>query len=280
MHQRRIAFIGAGNMAGALIRGLLRSSRCAAADIRACEPDDARREAVCSEFGIGVVRDSSELLDWAEVIVLAVKPQVLPGVLVGMEAERLAAKLWVSVAAGVPCDVIESLLPESTAVVRAMPNTPALVQAGATAIAKGTHATDEDLAWARELFLAVGRVVAVEERLLDVVTGLSGSGPAYVLLVIEALADGAVKMGLPKPQALELAASTVLGAAALLLETGEHPGKLKDQVTSPGGTTIAGLAALERAGVRAGLMDAVESATRRATELGALGQRPGGRDRS
>ena len=181
-----------------------------------------------------------------------------------------ADQLVISVAAGVPIEALEGRLPTGARVVRAMPNTPATVQAGATAIAGGAHAREDDVRVARELFEAVGRVVVLDESLLDAVTGLSGSGPAYVMLIIEALADGGVKVGLHRDTALLLAAQTVFGSAQLLLETGEHPGRLKDMVTSPGGTAIAGLHTLESGALRKTLIDAVESATKRAAELGAI----------
>jgi len=168
----------------------------------------------------------------------------------------------------VPIAAIESRLPEGTRVVRSMPNVAALALAGATAISAGTHATESDLLAATALFEAVGRVVTLDEMLMDAVTGLSGSGPAYVMLIIEALADGGVKVGLHRDTALLLAAQTVFGATKLLLDTGEHPGRLKDMVTSPGGTAIAGLHTLESGALRRTLMDAVESATRRSAELG------------
>jgi pyrroline-5-carboxylate reductase len=177
-------------------------------------------------------------------------------------------QLIVSVAAGVPIEAIEGRLPPGSHVVRAMPNMPATVQAGATAVAGGAHASEADLRVARELFEAVGRVVTLDESLLDAVTGLSGSGPAYIMLIIEALADGGVKVGLHRDTALLLAAQTVFGSAKLLLETGEHPGRLKDMVTSPGGTAIAGLHTLESGALRKTLIDAVEVATKRAAELG------------
>ncbi len=178
-------------------------------------------------------------------------------------------QLIVSVAAGVPIEALEGRLPKESRVVRAMPNTPATVQAGATAIAGGAHAQRDDMRIAREVFEAVGKVVELDENLLDAVTGLSGSGPAYVMMIIEALADGGVKVGLHRDTALLLAAQTVFGSAKLLLETGEHPGRLKDMVTSPGGTAIAGLHTLESGALRKTLIDAVEVATKRAAQLGA-----------
>jgi pyrroline-5-carboxylate reductase len=205
----------------------------------------------------------------SDVVVLAVKPQVIDRVLTEVGGDVRADQLVVSVAAGVPLEALEARLPKGSRVVRAMPNTPATVQAGATAVSGGTHASADDLRVARELFEAVGRVVVLDEALLDAVTGLSGSGPAYVMLIIEALADGGVKVGLHRDTALLLAAQTVFGSAKLLLETGEHPGRLKDMVTSPGGTAIAGLHTLESGALRKTLIDAVEVASKRAAELGA-----------
>ena len=176
----------------------------------------------------------------------------------------------ISIAAGVPLSVIEAHLPAGTRIVRAMPNTPALVGAGATALAPGEHADEADLKVARRIFDSIGMTVILDEGQLDAVTGLSGSGPAYVFLIIEALSDAGVKMGLSRYNALALAAQTVLGSAKLLLDTGEHPGRLKDMVTSPGGTAIAGLHTLEAGGLRTTLINAVEVATQRSRELGEI----------
>jgi len=218
--------------------------------------------------GIQTTLDNHELVRNVDVLVLAVKPQALDRVLASIESD-VAGHLVVSVAAGVPLEALEARLPPTTRIVRAMPNTAATVLAGATAIAPGSHATEEDLESTKALFKAVGEVVVLEEAQLDAVTGLSGSGPAYVMVMIEALADGGVKVGLHRDTALLLAAQTVFGSAKLLLETGEHPGRLKDMVTSPGGTAIAGLHTLESGGLRRTLIDAVEAATHRAEELGA-----------
>jgi pyrroline-5-carboxylate reductase len=220
------------------------------------------------KHGVRTTTDNHELVRDVDVVVLSVKPQVIDKVLAAIGQDIRPTQLVVSVAAGVPVAAMESRLPEGTRVVRTMPNTPATVDAGATAIAPGTHATPEDLDVAHELFSAVGRVVTLDESLLDAVTGLSGSGPAYVMLMIEALADGGVKVGLHRDTALLLAAQTVYGSAKLLLETGEHPGRLKDMVTSPGGTAIAGLHTLESGGLRRTLIDAVEAATNRSAALG------------
>jgi pyrroline-5-carboxylate reductase len=267
MKTRAIGFLGAGNMAAALIEGLLHAGvlphRIVASDVKT-----ERLEQLNETQGIRTTRDNRALLRESDVVVLSVKPQVIDRVLTEIGDEVQKDHLVISVAAGVPIDALEARLPVGSRVVRAMPNTPATVQAGATAIAGGAHASEDDLRIARELFEAVGRVVALDESLLDAVTGLSGSGPAYVMLIIEALADGGVKVGLHRDTALLLAAQTVFGSAKLLLDTGEHPGRLKDMVTSPGGTAIAGLHTLESGALRKTLIDAVEVATKRAAELG------------
>jgi pyrroline-5-carboxylate reductase len=204
----------------------------------------------------------------AQIVILSVKPQAMNKLLDEIAGALDDTKLVISIAAGVPIAAIERKVGHGVRIVRTMPNTPALVGAGATALSAGEHATQEDLRQAKALFDAVGRAVIVDEELLDAVTGLSGSGPAYIFLIIEALSDAGVKVGLARQQAQELAAQTVLGSAKLLIDTGEHPGRLKDQVTSPGGTAIAGLHTLEAGGLRTTLMDAVEAATRRSKELG------------
>jgi pyrroline-5-carboxylate reductase len=268
MKTRRIGFLGAGNMAGALIKGLLHGKVVPAERIVASDVKGERLEHLHTSHGIRTTTDNHALLREADVVVLAVKPQVIDKVLTEVGPDVRSDQLVVSVAAGVPIEALEGRLPRGSRVIRAMPNTPATVQAGATAIAGGSHAHEDDLRIARELFEAVGRVVVLDESLLDAVTGLSGSGPAYTMLIIEALADGGVKVGLHRDTALLLAAQTVFGSARLLLETGEHPGRLKDMVTSPGGTAIAGLHTLESGALRKTLIDAVEAATKRAAELG------------
>ncbi len=268
MKTRRLGFLGAGNMSGALIKGLLHAKVLPPERILASDVKADRLEQLHKLHGIRTTTDNHALLRESDVIVLGVKPQAIDKVLTDIGAEVRADQLVVSVAAGVPIDALEARLPAGARVVRAMPNTPATVQAGATAIAGGAHAREDDLRIARELFEAVGRVVVLDEGLLDAVTGLSGSGPAYVMLIIEALADGGVKVGLHRDTALLLAAQTVFGSALLLLETGEHPGRLKDMVTSPGGTAIAGLHTLESGALRKTLIDAVEVASKRSAELG------------
>ncbi|HEX8793882.1 MAG TPA: pyrroline-5-carboxylate reductase [Polyangiaceae bacterium] len=269
MKTRRLGFLGAGNMAAALIKGLLHGEILPPARILASDVKAERLQQLEAAHGIRTTMDNHQLLRESDVVVLAVKPQVIDKVLTEVGRDVRADQLVVSVAAGVPIEALESRLPPGSRVVRSMPNTPATVQAGATAIAAGAHANADDMRIARELFEAVGRVVVLDEALLDAVTGLSGSGPAYVMLIVEALADGGVKVGLHRDTALLLAAQTVYGSAKLLLETGEHPGRLKDMVTSPGGTAIAGLHTLESGALRKTLIDAVEAATKRAAELGA-----------
>ncbi len=266
---RKIGFIGGGNMAGALIRGLLTSHAATAANIRASDTNEERRVELMAKHGIEATDDNAAIAEWADVIVIAVKPQIVDRILAALATGVREGDVVISIAAGVPIEAIEARLPEGTRVIRTMPNTAAIALAGATAIAPGTHASKADVEVAKSLFTAVGRCVVLDESLLDAVTGLSGSGPAYVMLMIEALADGGVKVGLGRDVALLLAAQTVYGAAKLQLDTGEHPGRLKDMVTSPGGTAIAGLHTLEAGGLRRTLIDAVEAAAKRSAELGA-----------
>jgi len=268
MQNKKIGFVGGGNMAGALIKGLLHSGTMTAAQIQASDVREERLVELANEHGIVTTKDNAKLAEWADVIVLAVKPQVIDKVIGPLGKSLSPNALVISIAAGVPIESIEARLPRGARVIRTMPNTAAIALAGATAIAAGTHASEDDIIIARQLFEATGRVVVLDETLLDAVTGLSGSGPAYIMLIIEALADGGVKVGLHRETALLLAAQTVYGSAKLLLETGEHPGRLKDMVTSPGGTAIAGLHTLEAGGLRTTLINAVENATRRSIELG------------
>jgi pyrroline-5-carboxylate reductase len=267
----RVGFIGAGNMAEALIRGLTSVGVASAKQIIASEPRDERRSELAARYSIELVGDNSEVASQADILLLAVKPQVMARVLDEIQPHVKATALVVSIAAGIPTAAIEAHLPR-VRVVRTMPNTPALVGAGATAIAAGGHATREDLDAAKRIFDSVGVSVIVEESQMDAITGLSGSGPAYMFLIIEALADAGVKVGLSRHIAQSLAAQTVLGSAKLLIDTNEHPGRLKDMVTSPGGTAIAGLHTLEAGGLRTTLMNAVEVATARSRELGESAQ--------
>ncbi|HLL53074.1 MAG TPA: pyrroline-5-carboxylate reductase [Myxococcaceae bacterium] len=269
MLDRKIAFLGAGNMAEALIKGLLRANLTRPENILATGRRKDRLDELQKSYpAIRVTTDNVAAAQEAEIVVLAVKPQAMGKLLSQIAPVIDVHKLIISVAAGVPIAALERKLGAGARIIRTMPNTPALVGMGACAISPGEHATAQDLDTASALFNAVGTSTVVDENLLDAVTGLSGSGPAYVFLVIEALSDAGVKVGLPRYTALKLAAQTVLGSAQLLIETGEHPGHLKDQVTSPGGTAIAGLHTLEAGGLRHTLINAVEAATRRAKELG------------
>ncbi len=254
-------------MAEAMIGGLLAGQVCSAELIWATDPVPDRRDRLKGQFGIRVGSANREAVAWADVVVLAVKPQALPPVLSEL-GPMLAHALVISIVAGVKRSTIEEQISGGGRVVRAMPNIPALVREGMTALTLGSAVSENDGHVARMVFEVVGRVVLVEEQLMDAVTGLSGSGPAYVFQAIEALADGGVMMGLPRQTAELLAAQTVLGAARLVLESGVHPAQLKDRVASPGGTTIAGLHRLEQGGFRATLMAAVEAATTRSKELG------------
>jgi pyrroline-5-carboxylate reductase len=264
---RTIGFVGAGNMAEAMIRGLLRGQDFAPGQIRASGPREERVSELREKYGIDATTDNHRAAS-AEIVVLSVKPQIMSRVLDDVAKTISADALVISIAAGVPVSIIQSRLAQGTRVVRAMPNTPALVDAAATAIAGGEHARESDLADAKKIFDAIGLTVILDESQMDAVTGLSGSGPAYVFLILEALSDAGVKVGLSRRTSQLLAAQTLLGSAKLLLETNEHPGRLKDMVTSPGGTAITGLHTLEHGGVRTTLMNAVEAATRRSKELG------------
>lgn len=266
----KLGVIGCGKMGTALVEGAIRAGVVSAGDVIGCDPAAAAREAFVKATGGMLAADAAEVAAVSEVVLLCTKPHDVASALAG--AARAAGgggRLVISIAAGVTLAALEAGAPAEFRVVRAMPNTPALVGKGAAAFCLGSRAGAEDAEIARTLLGAVGLAVELPERLIDAVTGLSGSGPAYGYLIIEALADGGVRMGLPRVEALQLAAQTMLGAAAMVLETGSHPAVLKDMVTSPGGTTIAGLAEMERLGVRAALIEAVSAATRRATELGA-----------
>ncbi len=263
----KIGIIGTGRIGEALIRGVLTADLCQGDRIFASDVDVRRLDALHSELGINTSTDNTEVIGNAETIILAIKPQIIASVLQSVKPQ-IEGTLVISVAAGVHIQAIEENLPAGAHLIRVMPNIACTVGQAISAISAGTHATGSDIETARTIFGSVGRVVTVPESMMDAVTGLSGSGPAFVFQMIEALADGGVHEGLPRDIALELAAQTVLGAAAMVLETGEHPGVLKDMVTSPAGTTIRGIHALEVQGLRAGMMNAVIAATRRSRELG------------
>jgi pyrroline-5-carboxylate reductase len=262
----RFAFLGGGVMAEALIRAILARDLATPDEIVVADPVEARRAALAA-LGVRATHGNPEAAAGAGVVVLAVKPGIVPEALRSLAEVLTPAQLVVSIAAGVTVGSLESLVPAGVPVVRVMPNTPAQVGAGASAFCRGTHAGQEHAARVTEFLSAAGVCVEVPETLMDAVTGLSGSGPAFVCLVIEALADGGVQAGLPRPVAQTLAAQTVMGAGQLILQSGEHPAVWKDRVATPGGTTIAGLAALEAGGLRSALINAVVAATRRSREL-------------
>lgn len=267
LEKSKIGFIGCGAMARALAGGLIEAG-VAPSQISASDPFAAARNQFEQAIGAKAVETNTEVVSHADILVLAVKPGAVGPVLAELDATIAARPLWISIAAGVPLEKLQSALPDGTRIVRTMPNTPALVGAGATAYFPGPSVDDSDLILIEAVLEAAGWCWrAPNEDLLDAVTGLSGSGPAYVFLILEALADAGVRQGLPRDAAQSLATRTVLGAAKLALETGTHPGVLKDQVTSPGGTTIAGLEQLEAHGVRAALYDAVRAATERSKAL-------------
>ena len=261
-------------MAEAMIKGLLSASFIEAKNIFVSEPSEAKRDALYAEYKIKISADNRELVKKCDILILAVKPQIFQEVLVDICSLVDSDKLVISIAAGVPISIIDDALRgdknKKFSIVRTMPNTPALVQEGVTAIASGKHVNKTDVKIAHRIFEAVGRTVDVEEDQLDAVTGLSGSGPAYIFMLIEALSDAGVKMGLSREVSTTLTIQTVLGSAKLARESGKHPGELKDMVTSPGGTTISGLHALEEGSFHTTLMNAVEDATLRSRELGQI----------
>ncbi|MCB4204999.1 pyrroline-5-carboxylate reductase [Deferribacteraceae bacterium V6Fe1] len=266
---KRIGFIGAGNMATALIKGILKANLVPSDFVSASDVDIEKLDSLKSEYGINVVfKDNEKLVTESDIIVLAIKPQIFEKILKEIAPKLDKSKLIISIAAGISTEYIENIVEKDLKIVRAMPNTPALILEGATAIAPGAHVAEDDLRIAYKIFDAVGKVAVVDESQMDAVTGLSGSGPAYIFMIIEALSDAGVKMGLSRSVAMKLAAQTVMGAAKLQIETDMHPGRLKDMVTSPGGTAIAGIHTLEQGGLRTTLINAVESATMRSIELG------------
>lgn len=265
---RRIGFLGAGRMATALARGLLASGFAEREQIVASDPDAAARANFEEEVGVAPTASNLAVAAGAEVLILAVKPQSMASLCDELRPALQASHLVVSIAAGITLDWLSRSLGSTARVVRVMPNTPCLVGRGASGFSVGGTATTADAQFVQDLLETVGVAVQVPEPLLDAVTGLSGSGPAYAFQIIEALSDGGVRAGLPRDTATRLAAQTLLGAAEMVLTTGRHPAALKDAVASPGGTTIAGLHELERGGVRAALMNAVLAATLRSQELG------------
>lgn len=267
MRERKIAVLGAGNMGRALLRGMLKAQWATPTNLSATTRRAESASLLAKELGVQAHTDNVRAAREADVVVLAVKPQILPELLAEIAPVVGHGKVVISIAAGVPTSAIEAALPGAS-VVRTMPNLPVTVDAGATAICRGAGAKKEHAEVARAIFESVGVVVEVDEYLMDAVTGLSGTGPMYVFQIIEGLADAGVKVGLSRDVAMALTVQTVLGAAKMAQLTDEHPARMKDRVTSPGGTAITALHTMERGGLRAILIDAVEAATKRSEELG------------
>ena len=263
-----IGFLGAGKMASALAKGILKAGLINADRVFASDPFEASRASFLRDTGILPSAVNAQVVDASQILVLAVKPDQIPNLLSEIAPRLTPDHLLISIAAGVNLAKLQAPLPEQTRIVRVMPNTPALVGASATGYTLGTHTRPNDGAIVQSLFSSVGVAFEVKESLMDAVTGLSGSGPAYVYLMIEALSDGGVAAGLPRETATRLAAQTLLGAAKMVLETGLHPGALKDMVTSPGGTTIEGIHELEKGGLRATLISAVRASAEKSKKLG------------
>ncbi len=265
-----IGFIGAGAMAEAILAGIIKAKLVHPDHVVISDINAQRLAYLTDLYNVRAVEDNNMVVQKADVIILAVKPYLVKDVLTGVASSISDRHLLISVAAGLSTGYLASCLKERVPIVRVMPNTPSLVGAGASALSAGESVSDEAMELAKSLFDSVGRSVIVRESDMDAVTGISGSGPAYMYLIIEALADAGVKAGLARSTAIELAAQTMMGAAKMVLETGDHPAVLKDKVTTPGGTTITGLHVLEQGNIRATLIDAVLAAARRSQELGVL----------
>jgi pyrroline-5-carboxylate reductase len=268
MLTEKIGVVGAGKIGSAIARGMIKAGLVTKDQVMASDVSDALRQAIAKELDIKITPDNGQLCDFADVVILAVKPQIVEPVAKEIAKKLGKSKLLISVAAGVPISRIEAGLEKGARVVRVMPNISCVVGAGAAGYAGGTNASAQDLEICGSILNSFGVGLPVEEKYLDAVTGLSGSGPAYVFLFMEALADGGVQVGLTRDVALKLAMQTVYGAARMALESAKHLGELKDEVTSPGGTTIAGLYALEQRGFKGAVMEAIVNATRRSQELG------------
>ena len=264
-----IGFIGAGNMGGVLIRGLVQSGKVSKTKIIVSDVNKSRLREIEENCGVTAVESNIELVEKAGAVVVGVKPYHLDALLDEISTASRSEQIFISIVAGATVEKFSSRLNSASGVIRVMPNTPASVLAGAAAVYAGPNVSPMDMARAVAIFECTGKAVVIQnEALMDVVTGLSGSGPAYVFMTIEALADAGVQLGIARKEASLLAAQTVYGAAKMLLETGKSPGELRDMVTTPGGTTAAGLRMLEKGNFRSVIMDAVEAATRRARELG------------
>jgi pyrroline-5-carboxylate reductase len=270
LKEKKIGIIGTGNMGEALIDGLIHSRSSVPENIICSDIRSDKLKLARENYGITSKTNNTDVVKLSDIIIYAIKPQIMTKILKETNDYLDSSKIIISIAAGVPLSYIESCLNKELRLIRVMPNIAASVKEGASAIAPGSHVLKNDLQVAKAIFDSVGKSVIIEESLMDAITGLSGSGPAYIFLIVDALADAGVKMGLARDDSLFLSSQTVLGAAKLLIETKEHPGQLKDKVTSPGGTAIAGLHTLEQGGLRTTLINAVEAATNRAKELGEL----------
>ncbi len=266
-----VGIIGAGNMGEVLIRGLIQSGNVKKTEIIAGDANQERLDFISKTYGIRIASTNVELVEDASIVIIAVKPQNIDDLLDELSTSSHEEHLFISIAAGVTTEKLASKMHHQSGIIRVMPNAPASVLAGIAALCPGRNVSPADLQRAVSIFECVGRTVVIKnEALMDVVTGLSGSGPAFVFLVIESLSDAGVQLGISRKESSLLAAQTVYGAAKMLLETGRHPSELKDIVATPGGTTFAGLKMLERGNFRSTIMDAVEAATARSRELGAL----------
>jgi pyrroline-5-carboxylate reductase len=271
LKDKKISIIGTGNMGEALVSGLISSGSTSPEHIICTDVRDEKIKSVKDKYGVITMKNNTEAVEASEIVIYAVKPQIIASVLRETASCLDMSKLIISIAAGVPLAAIESFLKKELRLIRVMPNIAAFVKESASVLAAGQNATEFDVKLAMAIFDSMGKSIFIKENILmDAITGLSGSGPAYIFLIVDALADAGVKVGLSREDALFLSNQTVLGAAKLLIETKEHPGRLKDMVTSPGGTAIAGIHALEKGGLRTTLINAVEVATERSKELGEI----------
>jgi pyrroline-5-carboxylate reductase len=271
LNNKKICIIGTGNMGAALVSGLTGSGSSSPKKIICTDVRESTLKAIEKKYGVQTTTSNLEAVKQSDIVIYAVKPQIMAAVIKETVEKLDMSKLIISIAAGVPMAALESCLNKELRLIRVMPNIAAAVKEAATAVAAGKNASEEDVEIAMSIFDSIGKTVFIKENyLMDAITGLSGSGPAYIFLIVEAMADAGVKVGLSRQDAIFLSAQTVLGAAKMLIETKEHPGQLRDRVTSPGGTAIAGLATLEKGGLRTTLINAVEVATNRSRELGEM----------